>query len=138
MKTSHTAIAPAIALALALAGSASFAQTEIELQHFGAQQPSLTDRAAVRAEVAKARASGELLAPAEVAQARVPAAASTTTRAAVRAEVLQARADGSLTRPAELDLNDDIVASVRSREEVRREAVAYTRARQAARARNAY
>jgi len=125
----------AIAAALlVLTGSAAFAQAEAELQHFGASQPATTTREAVRADVLRARATGELLTPADAVAGLVPKAAakgqtSNLTRAEVRAEVLKAQADGSLGRLRELDiLNDTAVASVRSREEVRNEAIAATRA----------
>jgi hypothetical protein len=57
--------------------------------------------------------------------------ASTTTRAAVRAEVLQARRDGTLNRVSDVD--NAPVASARSRDEVRKEAIAATRNGQASR-----
>jgi hypothetical protein len=128
------------ALALVVAGSAAFAQTEVELQHFGAPQASTTTRAAVRAEVIKARANGETLnaTEADVAgvfqKAPAPAAqaASTVTRAQRRAEVLAAQADGSLNRPAEIGVfTDRAVASTKTRDEVRQEAIAATRSGQA-------
>lgn len=126
-----------IALALAAVGSTAFAQsTELDLQHFGASQPSTVTRAAVRAEVIKARANGENLVPAEADVAglfqKAPAA-STVTRADRRAEVLQARQDGTLQRLNEVDVGATPVASTRSRDEVRKEAIAATRAGQAAR-----
>ncbi len=122
------------AAALSLVASASFAQTEAELQHFGASQPSVTTRAAVRSEVIRARANGETLTPAEadVAGLFPKAQATGVTRAEVRSAVLKARADGSLDRLRELDAiggsNSNAVASTRSREEVRAEAIAATRA----------
>lgn len=125
------------ALALLVAGTTAFAQTEVELQHFGASQPSATTRAAVRAEVIKARANGELVSPTEADVAAVfqkPAVVAGKTRAEVRSEVLKARADGSLDRRAELDVyQDNAVASTRTRAEVRKEAVAATRSGEAAR-----
>lgn len=125
-----------IALALAAAGSAAFAQSEIDLQHFGASQPSTTTRAAVRAEVIKARANGENLVPSEADVAGIfqkAPAASDVTRAQRRAEVLQARKDGTLDRLSEIDVNTTPFASTRTREEVRKEAVAATRNGQASR-----
>lgn len=126
----------AIAAALlVLTGSAAFAQAE--LQHFGAPQAaaSSTTREAVRAEVLRARAAGETLAPAEAdvaglfPKAATKGQASQLTRADVRAEVLKAQADGSLARLRELDIvGEKPVASVRTREEVRNEAIAATRA----------
>ncbi|MCR5884249.1 DUF4148 domain-containing protein [Rhizobacter sp. J219] len=127
----------ALALALAAFGSAAFAQSgELDLQHFGATQPSTTTRAAVRAEVIKARANGENLLPAEADIAGVfqkAPAASTVTRAQRRAEVLQARSEGAFDRPAEVDVNATPIVSTRSRDEVRKEAIAATRNGQAAR-----
>jgi hypothetical protein len=89
------------ALTFILATSAAFAQSgELELQHFG-NQATTANRAAVRAEVIKARAAGESLVPAEADVAglfqKVPATG--TTRAQLRAEVLQAQAEGKLIRP---------------------------------------
>jgi hypothetical protein len=125
------------ALALVVAGSAAFAQTEAELQHFGAPQASTTTRAAVRADVVKAGAPNAAevdvagvaqKAPAPKAQAQ----ASAVTREQRRAEVLQAQADGTLNRPAEIGVfSDRAVASTRTRDEVRKEAVAATRSGQA-------
>lgn len=127
------------ALALVVAGSAAFAQTEAELQHFGAPQASTTTRAAVRADVVKARAEGTTVnaTEADVAglyqKAPAPKAqASAVTREQRRAEVLQAQADGTLNRPAEIGVSSDrAVASTRTRDEVRKEAVAATRSGQA-------
>jgi len=125
------------AAVLALTGSAVFAQAEADLQYFGASKPvaSTTTRQAVRAEVLRARAAGETLAPADAdvaglfPKAATKGQASQLTRAEVRAEVLKAQADGSLTRARELDIvGEKAVASVRSREEVRNEAIAATRA----------
>jgi hypothetical protein len=124
------------ALTLVLATSAAFAQSsEIDLQHFGATQPAATSRAAVRAEVLKARAEGESLIPEQADIAGVFQKAPVTsnlTRAQVRAEVLQAQADGTLVRPEVGYYGfDNAVASTRTREEVRKEAVAATRSGQA-------
>ena len=129
----------AIAAALlAFTGSAVFAQAE--LQHFGAPQAAATvTREAVRAEVLRARAAGEPLVPAEADVAGLfPKAAVKgqpgVTRAEVHAEVLKAQADGSLARQREIDIvGDNTVVSVRTRAEVRNEAIAATRAAQAAR-----
>lgn len=129
------AIAAAV---LVLSGTTVFAQSaEADLQYFGVSQPaaSTTTRQAVRAEVLRARAAGETLVPAEADVAGLfPKAAakgqpSQLTRAEVRAEVLKAQADGSLARARELDIvGEKAVASVRTREEVRNEAIAATRA----------
>lgn len=123
-----------VAAALALVGSAGFAQT-LQLQHFGENQTSATTRVAVRNEVTRSLANGVALVPSEVDVAtvfpKVPAGG--VTRAEVRAEVLKARADGSLARQQEQDIGGTFVASTRTREEVRAEAIAQTRAGQAAR-----
>lgn len=123
------------ALALVVAGSAAFAQTEAELQHFGAPQASTTTRAAVRADVVKAGApnAAEVDVAGVAQKAPAPKAqASAVTREQRRAEVLQAQADGTLNRPAEIGVfSDRAVASTRTRDEVRKEAVAATRSGQA-------
>ncbi|MBC7956432.1 MAG: DUF4148 domain-containing protein [Cytophagales bacterium] len=139
MNTKHLVAAAA----LALVGSASFAQTEAELQHFGSTQPSVTTRATVRNEVIQARAKGEALVPVEADVAGLfnnKPQATGVTRAEVRTAVLKARADGSLDRLRELDAvggiggsSGNAVASTRTRDEVRAEAIAATRAGQAAR-----
>lgn len=124
-------------LALAFAGTAAFAQnSEADLQNFGLSQPSATTRAAVRAEVVKARAEGQPLVQTEADVAGVfqkAPAAGDVTRAQRRAEVLQARKDGSLDRLNEVDVSTTPVASTRSRDDVRREAIAATRSGQASR-----
>jgi hypothetical protein len=121
------------ALALVVAGVGAYAQSEAELQYFGQQQPSTTTRAAVRAEVVKARANGETLNPTEADVAGVfqKSQATGVTRDQRRAEVAKARADGSLNKLAEVDGN--AVASTRSRDDVRKEAIAATRSGEAAR-----
>jgi hypothetical protein len=128
------------AAALALVASASYAQADdVELQHFGANLPSQTTRAAVRNEAIQARARGETMLPEEsvygASRFASKAPASGVTRAEVRAAVLQARADGSLDRlrVSEYLGDSNSVASTRTREEVRAEALAATRAGQAAR-----
>ena len=121
------------ALALVVAGVGAYAQTEAELQYFGQQQPSTTTRAAVRSEVLKARANGETLNPteADVAGLFQKPQATGVTREQRRAEVAKARADGSLNRLTEVEGN--AVASTRSRDDVRKEAIAATRSGEAAR-----
>ena len=124
-----------VAAAFALVGSAGFAQT-LQLQHFGENQTPTTTREAVRNEVIRSRANGQALVPSEVDVAALlpKAPVGGVTRAEVRAEVLKARADGSLARQQELDIaGGSVVASTRTREEVRAEAIAQTRAGQAAR-----
>lgn len=119
------AIAAAV---IALAGSAAFAQTEVELQHFGAAQPSVSTSARAAAKPA----------PVE-ADVAAPKAAKGLTRAEVRAEVLKAGADGSLTRPADVNATGgNTLASVRTREEVRAEAIADARAAKAGRVQAGY
>lgn len=118
------------AAVITLMGSAAFAQAEIELQHFGANQTSTVSRAEVRAEVLRAQGTGELSTPTEVRLAAVPAKSSSTfastDRAQVRAEVIKARAD--LALPAEVAMSaDKAAASTRSRQEVREEARQYVR-----------
>ena len=54
------------AAVITLIGSAAFAQSEAELQHFGADQKSTVSRAEVRAEAQAAVANGELTTPSEV------------------------------------------------------------------------
>jgi hypothetical protein len=126
----------ALALALAIAAPAAFAQSgELDLQHFGAPQASTTTRAAVRAEVIKARTDGDNLVPKEADIAGIfqkAPAAGEVTRAQRRAEVLQARQDGTLQRLSEVEVNATPVVSTRSRDEVRKEAIAATRSGKAA------
>lgn len=94
----------AIAIVLAAVGTTAFAQSsEIDLQHFGASQPSTTTRAAVRAEVIKARANGETLVPQEAdvaGQFQKTPAASTVTRSRdeVRKEAVAATRNGQASR----------------------------------------
>lgn len=124
------------AAVLTLVGStAALAQTEVELQHFGAAQPSTTTRAAVRAEFLRAQVAGEVQTPNEVV-AVSPAApnANKLTRAQVRTEFAKARVDSSYALPTEVTMfANDTSGAVRSREEVRAEARAYTRGSYAAR-----
>jgi len=89
------------AAALTLLGSAAFAQSEIELQHFGANQPSVVSRSEVRAELQRARAAGEVPAYSEVVAQSPKAGANDVQRAQVRGDVLKARANGSLAQPVE-------------------------------------
>ncbi|HEY0821577.1 MAG TPA: DUF4148 domain-containing protein [Rhizobacter sp.] len=118
------------AAAIALFGSsAAFAQnSEIELQHFGANQASTVSRADVRAEVLQAQAAGELTVPGEVVAAGVPArsnglAATRLTRAQVQSEL----AGADLTTPAEVVAWTNPTGSTLSREAVRAEARAQAR-----------
>lgn len=123
---------PLIALAaLTFVGSAAFAQSEIELQHFGAAQTSTTSRAEVKAELQRARAAGDLQQPAEVvaANSATKAQPAGLTRAQVRAEVLKARAEGLLGVPDEvLVATFKPAPSTRTRAEVQAEAVAARKA----------
>lgn len=137
------------AAVITLMGSAAFAQGEIELQHFGANQASTVSRA----EVLRAQGSGELSTPLEAqhfgasqqsttrvvrarasGQTQASAQANGATRAEVRAAVQQGLADGSLMRPSEAyPFASTDMASTRTREEVRAEAIAATQAAKAAR-----
>lgn len=118
------------AAVITLLGSAAFAQGEIELQHFGANQTSTVSRAEVRAEVLRAQVSGELTTPLEVRLAAVPTKSlsvlASADRAQVRAEVMAARADLALPSEAAM-LVPTAHASARSRDEVRAEARAHVR-----------
>lgn len=152
MNTKHVIAAAAIAF---LGSSTAFAQSSTDdLQHFGASQPSTVSRAEVRAEVQRAMAAGDLVTPSDVAATAVATRAKTPevdavrvaqkpqaagkTRAEVNAELAQARADGSLTRPSDVNAFDNAVASTRTRDEVRKEAIAATRSGQAARVQAGY
>lgn len=116
------------AAALVLAGSAAFAQGEIELQHFGANQQSTTTREAVRNEVVRTRASGQTQASAEASKPQLKTVGAI--RADMHATVKQGFADGSLTRPSEAyPFAGTDMASTRTREEVRAEAIAAKAAR---------
>lgn len=109
-----------ITAAIALLGSASvFAQSEAELQHFGAQQASVESRSEVRADVLRAKA--DLAVPSEVLAAAP--ARSTATRAQISTDV--AKAD--LVTPTEVAVNAVPQASGLSRDAVRAEARAYAR-----------
>jgi hypothetical protein len=109
-----------ITAAIALLGSASvFAQSEAELQHFGAQQASVASRSEVRADVLRAKA--DLAVPSEVLAAAP--ARSTATRAQISTDV--AKAD--LVTPTEVAVNAVPQASGLSRDAVRAEARAYAR-----------
>jgi hypothetical protein len=106
--------------AIALLGSASaFAQSEIDLQHFGAQQASTVSRSEVRADVLSAK--GQLTVPAEVLAAAP--ARSTATRAQVQTAVVPA----DRVTPTEVAINAVPQASELSRDAVRAEARAYAR-----------
>lgn len=108
-----------IAAAVALMGSASaFAQSEIDLQHFGAQQASTVSRSEVRADVQRAQAAGSLIAKSEVTDAAKPASSNAgRTRVAV--------ADAAT--PTEVAMFKAPQASTLSRDAVRAEARAYAR-----------
>ena len=127
------------AAAIALVGSTTaFAQSEIELQHFGADQTSTLTRAEVRAELLRARAAGEVPVVSDLMGALSPvvatARATDATHAQLRAEVVKGLADGSLGQPTDVAVTaTNAAGSVRSREEVRAEARAYTRDSHAAR-----
>ncbi len=124
------AIAAAV---ITLVGSAAFAQSEVELQHFGANQASTVSRAEVRADVQRARLAGELNSPTVVlAAATAPkagATVNTVTRAQVRGEAIQSLAE--LSVPTEVAMNQ-APASTLSRQDVRAEARQYVRSDAAA------
>jgi len=124
------AIAAAV---ITLVGSAAFAQSEVELQHFGANQASTVSRAEVRAEVQHARLAGELGSPTEVVAAslapKAGASVSTVARAQVRSDVIKSRAQ--LSVPIEVAMNQ-APASTLSRQDVRAEARQYVRSDAAA------
>jgi len=119
------AIAAAV---ITLVGSAAFAQSEVELQHFGANQASTVSRAEVRADVQRARLAGELNSPTVVLAAslapKAGALVSTVARAQVRSEVMQSLAQ--LSVPIEVATNQ-APASALSRQDVRAEARQYVR-----------
>jgi hypothetical protein len=106
------------AIALLGAGSA-FAQSEIDLQHFGAQQASTVSRSEVRADVLSAKS--QLSVPAEVL------AAAPARSIATRAQVQTAVAQADRVTPTEVAINAVPQASGLSREAVRAEARAYAR-----------
>jgi hypothetical protein len=116
------------AAAIALVGSAAFAQSEAELQHFGAQQTSSLSRAVVRADVQQARVAGLLNTPSEVLAANfVPNASGVATASLVqtRAEVIGARAN--LAVPTEVAMFAKQPVVNRDRQTVRAEAREYAR-----------
>ena len=116
------------AAAIALVGSAAFAQSEAELQHFGAQQQFAISRAEVRAELQQARIAGVLNTPSEVLASGVAprvARFNVPTQAQARAELLSARAE--LALPTEAAMFAKQPAATRERQEVRAEAREYAR-----------
>jgi len=122
-----------VAAVITLVGSAAFAQSELELQYFGADQASTVSRAEVRADVQRARLAGELNSPTVVLAAslapKADASVSAVTRAQVRNDVIQARAQ--LAVPIEVAMNQ-APASTLSRQDVRAEARQYVRSDAAA------
>ena len=124
MNTKQAVAAAAFSL---LGASAAFAQTPtLDLQFFGQDQVSTQSRAAVRAEVQSAVASGELTVPDEVLAAAVPvraAGAPRVTRAQVQAEL----ATADLQTPDEVVAWEAGGASSRNRADVRVEARAQAR-----------
>ncbi len=116
------------AAAITLVGSAAFAQSEAELQHFGEQQQSAVSRAEVRADLQQARIAGVLTTPNEVLASAVPAKAvrfNGRTLAQARADVLSARAE--LAQPTEVVMFAQQPAATRDRQDVRAEAREYAR-----------
>ncbi|MBC7956431.1 MAG: DUF4148 domain-containing protein [Cytophagales bacterium] len=120
------AIAAAV---IALVGApAAFAQSEAELQHFGAQQVSTVSRAEVRADVQQASIAGVLSIPSEVLAAGIAPKASrfaAVNRAQARADVISARAE--LAVPTEVAMFAKQSAANRDRQDVRAEAREYAR-----------
>lgn len=115
--------------ALALLGSsAAFAQSD-DLQHFGASQASTVSRAAVRAEVLSALASGELTTSSEVLASATPSHAhAPVTARATRGQVKAALAGADLTTSSDVAAAGKAPAgSTLSREAVRAEARAQAR-----------
>ena len=109
---------------LALAGSAVLASEATEFTI----PPSTLTRAEVRAELARAQASGELISSAEADQRPFTMLASNLTRDAVRAELARAKANGELVSSAEAEQRPFTVAgATRSRDDVRAEAWAFAR-----------
>ena len=126
MNTKQVVTAAALAL---LGSSAAFAQSsEIDLQHFGANQVSTVSRAAVRADVQSAIASGELITAPEVLASAVPSRAYGPATRVTRAQVKAELAGADLTTPAEVAAWKVPAGSAVSREAVRAEARAQARA----------
>lgn len=115
--------------ALAVLGSsAAFAQSsEIDLQHFGQNQASTVSRAAVRADVQSAIASGELTTASEVLAAALPARAQAPRFALTRAQVKAELAGADLVTPAEVAAWKVPTNAGLSRDAVRAEARAQAR-----------
>lgn len=114
------------AAAIALVGSAAFAQSEVELQHFGAAQASSISRAEVRADVQRAQAQGELNTPSEVLASAVSSAKAPALFARSSREFVKATAD--LATPTEVAMfANKARQSTLSRGEVRAEAREYVR-----------
>jgi urease accessory protein UreF len=115
---------------LALVGSsAAFAQTD-DLQHFGANQASTVTRAAVRAEVLSALATGELATSSEVLASATPSRSNAPVTARVTRGQVKAELAG-----ADLTTSSDVAAAGKTatspgltREAVRAEARAQARA----------
>ncbi len=109
-----------IAAAITLIGSAALAQSsEVDLQHFGAQQKSTVSRAEVRTDVQAALATGELTTPNEVL------ASAGATQKSVPLNV----ADKRVAKPAVVA--DKAGASTLSREDVRAQARQFVRSESA-------
>ncbi|MBX3621419.1 MAG: DUF4148 domain-containing protein [Rhizobacter sp.] len=120
MNTKQVIAAAAIAF---LGSSAAFAQSEIDLQYFGADQASSVSRADVRADVRSALAAGELTTPSEVSVAAVPASSATAV-----AQLRNRLTVAEMTTPAEVTASAvPAQASSLSREAVRAEARAFAR-----------
>lgn len=120
MNTKQVIAAAAIAL---LGSSAAFAQSEADLQYFGANQASAVSRSEVRADVQSALAAGALTTPSEVLVAAVPAANATAV-----ARLQNRLTVAEMTTPSEVTASAvPSQASSLSREAVRAEARAFAR-----------
>lgn len=109
-------------ITLAILLLTSVAASAIEAVQEPVPTTALT-RAEVRAELARARAAGELLSDAQIEQQPFGTMASTLTRAEVKAEFARARAAGELLSDAQMEQRPFAAAMPsRSREDVRREA----------------
>lgn len=119
------AIAAAV---ITLMGSAVFAQSGDDLQHFGADQVSTVSRVDVRADVQRARLAGELTGPTDVQSAyltpKVGASVNTVARAQARSDVIQSLPQ--LAVPTDVAMSQ-APASTLSRQDVRVEARQYVR-----------
>ena len=121
------------AAAFALVGSTAFAE-DAAMQYIDIPvAPSKLQRAEVKAEYLRAQAAGEPSISSETAVVSVPVSTSGLTRAQVRTSLAQARASGKYVFISDSpEFAQDVTGIQRTREEVRAEARAYTRASQSA------